>query len=237
MDYFSTTFVISLLEIIWIDILLSGDNAVVIALACRSLPAGKQKLGIRLGAATAVVLRIIFATIITYLLAIPYLRIFGGLMLLWIAINLVKAEEEDENEIKASESLFGAVRTIAIADVVMSLDNVVAVAAASKGHIPLFVIGLLISIPFVVIGASLITKFIQRYPILIWFGGALLGWIAGEMIVTDPYVAGVVHTFSEAHNYGDAIHYGAAVVGAVIVVGCGFILSRMSMRAKTGDAV
>ena len=147
MDYFSATFAISLLQIIWIDILLSGDNAVVIALACRSLPPDKQKLGIRLGAATAVVLRIIFAIIITYLLAIPYLRIVGGLMLLWIAINLVKAEEEEENDIKAHDSLFAAVRTIAIADVVMSLDNVVAISAASKGHIPLFVIGLLISIP------------------------------------------------------------------------------------------
>jgi YjbE family integral membrane protein len=183
MDYLSATYLIPLLQIIWIDILLSGDNAVVIAMACRSLPANRQKLGIGLGAGTAVVLRIVFATVITYLLAIPYLRIAGGALLLWIAIKLVKSEEDEAHHLTAHESLFGAVRTIALADLVMSLDNVVAIAGAAKGNVSLFVIGLLISIPFVVGGAALITTLIQRFPILIWFGGALLGWIDRKSVV------------------------------------------------------
>ncbi len=205
-------------------------------MACRSLPPKQQKTGIALGAATAVILRIVFASIITYLLAVPYLRIVGGLMLLWIAIKLVKAEEDDENHIQSKETLFGAVRTIALADIVMSLDNVVAIAGAAKGNIPLFAIGLLISIPFVVVGASLITNLIQRFPVLIWFGGGLLGWIAGEMIITDPYVANLAHTFLDAHAHGDAVHYAAAGVGAVIVVAAGFILTKMGAAAKAPDS-
>jgi len=235
MDYFSATYLIPLLEIIWIDILLSGDNAVVIAMACRSLPANRQKLGIGLGAGTAVVLRIIFATVITYLLAIPYLRIAGGALLLWIAIRLVKSEEDEAHELKAHESLFGAVRTIALADLVMSLDNVVAIAGAAKGNISLFVIGLLISIPFVVGGASLITTLIQRFPLLVWFGGALLGWISGEMIVGDPFVASFAHDFSAAHGFGDALpHYAAALAGALFVVAVGFLRFRRK-AASIGD--
>jgi len=236
MDYFSTAFLISLLQIIWIDILLSGDNAVVIAMACRSLPPKQQKMGIALGAATAVILRIVFATIITYLLAIPYLRIVGGLMLLWIAIKLVKAEEDEENHIQPKETLFGAIRTIALADIVMSLDNVVAIAGAAKGHIPLFALGLLISIPFVVVGASLITSLIQRFPVLIWFGGGLLGWIAGEMIITDPYVATLAHAFTHPHGYADLVHYAAPAFGALLVVGAGYILTKLSANGKAPDA-
>ena len=231
MEYLSAAYLIPLLEIIWIDILLSGDNAVVIAMACRSLPPHRRKLGIGLGAATAVVLRIIFATIITYLLAIPYLRIVGGVLLLWIAIKLVKSGDEDENHITAHESLFGAVRTIAVADLVMSLDNVVAIAAAAKGHVSLFVIGLLISIPFVVGGASLVSTLIQRFPALIWFGGALLGWISGEMIASDPFVLSLVRDVSAA--YGDeALHYAAALLGALVVVAAGYILSRKNAPAE-----
>jgi YjbE family integral membrane protein len=229
MDFFSPAYLISLLQIIWIDILLSGDNAVVIALACRSLPPNRRKLGIGLGAGVAVLMRIVFATVITYLLAVPYLRIAGGVMLFWIAIKLVRAEEEDENDITASESLFGAVRTIALADLVMSLDNVVAIAAAAKGHVELFVIGLLISIPLVVGGATLISTLIQRFPALIWFGGALLGWISGEMIVSDPFVAAIAH--------GPALHYGAALLGALFVVAVGHFLSRRKAPAEIRDAI
>jgi YjbE family integral membrane protein len=229
MDYLSAAYLIPLLQIIWIDILLSGDNAVVIAMACRSLPPQRQKLGIGLGAATAVVLRIIFATIITSLLAIPYLRIVGGGLLLWIAIKLVKAGE-DEHHITAHESLFGAVRTIAVADLVMSLDNVVAIAAAARGNVSLLVIGLLISIPFVVGGASLVSSLIRRFPALIWFGGALLGWISGEMIAKDPFVLSLVRDASAA--YGDeTLHYAAALLGALIVVAVGSILSRLSRKS------
>lgn len=227
MDYLSAAYLIPLLEIIWIDILLSGDNAVVIALACRSLPPGRQKLGIGLGAATAVVLRIIFATIITYLLAIPYLRILGGILLFWIAIKLVKTKHEDDTHITAHESLFGVVRTVAVADLVMSLDNVVAIAAAAKGHISLFVLGLLISIPFVVGGATLISTLIRRVPALVWFGGALLGWISGEMISSDPFVVRLLHDVSVASGHPDSLHYVAALLGALVVVAVGYIQSRM----------
>jgi YjbE family integral membrane protein len=228
MDYFSASYFVPLLEIIWIDILLSGDNAVVIALACRSLPPRRQKLGIGLGAAAAVLLRIVFATVITQLLAVPYLRIAGGALLLWIAVKLLKTEEEDENQVAAHETLFGAVRTIVLADLVMSLDNVVAVAAAAKGQISLFVIGLLISIPFVVGGASLLSGMIQRYPALIWFGGALLGWISGEMIASDPYVIGLTNGASAAHGSYQA--FIAPVFGAAIVVAVGHLLARRKAR-------
>lgn len=229
MDYFSAAHLIALLEIIWIDILLSGDNAVVIAMACRSLPANRRSLGICLGAAAAVALRIIFATIITFLLAIPYLRIAGGLVLVWIAVKLVRAEEQDENHVPARESLSGAVRTIALADIVMSLDNVVAIAGAAKGHIPLFVAGLLISIPFVVGGASLFSRLIQRFPVLVWFGGALLGWIAGEMFASDPFIASLAHGVSAS-----ALHFGAALVAALVVVALGrILLGRNAARVPT----
>ena len=236
-DHLSAGYLIPLLQIIWIDILLSGDNAVVIAMACRSLPPHRQKLGIGLGAATAVVLRIIFATIITYLLAIPYLRIVGGVLLLWIAVKLVRAGDEDENHIPAQASLFGAVRTIAVADAVMSLDNVVAIAAAAKGNISLFVIGLLISIPFVVGGASLVSTLIQRFPALVWFGGALLGWISGEMIASDPAVVSLMHSVGAAYGPHEALHYAAALLGALVVVAAGCILSRWNApAAKMGTS-
>ncbi|MCW2283744.1 YjbE family integral membrane protein [Rhodoblastus acidophilus] len=234
MDYFSASYLVPLLEIIWIDILLSGDNAVVIAMACRSLPPNRQRLGIGLGAATAVVLRIVFAAIIIQLLAIPYLRIGGGALLLWIAVKLLQSEEEDENQVAAHATLFAAVRTIALADLVMSLDNVVAVAAAAHGQISLFVIGLLISIPFVVGGASLLSGLIQRFPALIWLGGALLGWISGEMIASDPLVIGLTQGASVAH--GSVQGFVGPIFGAALVVAVGHLLSRRRLRAaKAGD--
>ena len=188
MDYFSGQFLISVLQIVWIDILLSGDNAVVIALACRSLPSHQKRLGILLGAGTAVALRILFALIISFLLGVPYLRIVGGLLLFWIAIKLIIGEEDHGQDIEASDSLWKAVRTIAIADAVMSLDNVVAIAAASRGHPELFIFGLLLSIPLIMVGATLITALIARFPVFVWAGAALLGYIAAEMIVTDPVI-------------------------------------------------
>jgi len=232
MDEFSATYLIPLLEIIWIDILLSGDNAVVIAMACRSLPANRRMLGIGLGAATAVLLRIVFATIVTYLLAVPYLRIAGGALLLWIAIKLIRSDEDEAHPLEAHSNLFGAIRTIAVADVVMSLDNVVAIAGAAKGHVSLFVIGLLISIPFVVGGASMLTTLIQRFPILIWLGGALLGWISGEMIVGDPLIAHFTHDLGAKLGYDEALHYIAALACALLVVATGHLLSR---RAPSDD--
>lgn len=239
MDLFSTQFLISLLQIIWIDILLSGDNAVVIALACRSLPAHQRRKGILLGAGTAVGLRIVFALVISYLLAVPYLRIGGGLLLFWIAVKLVVGDGEDDHDIAATDNLWKAVRTIAIADAVMSLDNVVAIAAASRGHPELFIFGLLLSIPLIMAGATLITNLISRFPIFVWAGAALLGYIAAEMIVTDPAVldwlsgnAGHLVMPDENHPSGigpaGVLHYSAAAIGALFVVAVGFLLARNS---------
>jgi YjbE family integral membrane protein len=238
-------FWVALLQIIWIDILLSGDNAVVIALACRSLPEKQRRTGILLGAGAAVALRILFALIITYLLAVPYLRIFGGVLLFWIAVKLITGESEDHHDIEASDSLWRAVRTIAIADAVMSLDNVVAIAAAARGHPELFIFGLLLTIPLIIAGSTLITALIQRFPIFVWAGAALLGWIAAEMIVTDPAVLGYFSgdpglvqpdaTQPSGLKPSGPLHYGAAVVGALIVVVVGFLLARNAGRgaAKT----
>jgi YjbE family integral membrane protein len=242
---FSSQFFVSLLQIIWIDILLSGDNAVVIALACRSLPAHQRRTGILLGAGVAVGLRIVFALVISYLLAVPYLRIIGGLLLFWIAVKLIVGEDDEAHSIEETDNLWRAVRTIAIADAVMSLDNVVAIAAASKGHPELFIFGLLLSIPLIMMGATLITNVIQRFPFLVWAGAALLGWIAAEMIVTDPALMGwlsgnpalVVPDATEASGYHPTgpLLYGAAALGAALVVVLGFLIARRAGRgaAKT----
>ncbi|MEH3147385.1 MAG: TerC family protein [Methylobacterium frigidaeris] len=223
MDYASVPFWAAVLQIIWIDILLSGDNAVVIAMACRSLPEHQRRLGILLGAGTAVALRIVFALVVSTLLGVPFLRILGGVLLLWIAVKLVTGEDDEAHALDESRTLWKAVRTIAIADAVMSLDNVVAIAAASKGHPELFVLGLLLSIPLIVAGASLITSLIQRFPAVVWAGAALLGWIAGEMIVTDPLVAGHVAGLGAVAHYAAAA---AAAAGAALVVALGYVLSR-----------
>ncbi len=174
-------FFVSLLQIIWIDLLLSGDNAVVIALACRGLPEKQRKIGILLGAGAAVLLRILFALIITYLLSIPFLKLVGGLLLFWIAIKLAVGEEEDGEHggIEETGSLWKAVRTVAIADAVMSLDNVLAIAAASHGNVWLFVFGLALTVPLIVFGSSLVLGIIERFPIFVWAGRGVLGWIAG----------------------------------------------------------
>lgn len=219
MDFLDPHFVVSVLEIVWIDLLLSGDNAVVIAMACRSLPPDRRRIGIALGAGTAVALRIVFAFLVASLLAVPFLKIAGGLLLGWIAVKLALGEEDEQRDVGAAHSLWRAVRTIAIADAVMSLDNVVAVAAASRGHATLFVFGLLLSIPLIVMGAALVTDLLQRFPLIVWAGAALLGWIAGEMIVTDPFVAERLAGFPLIRE----IVAGAA---ALVVTGCAFGLRR-----------
>ncbi|WP_293806896.1 TerC family protein [uncultured Bosea sp.] len=239
MDFSSSTFWISLLQIVWIDLLLSGDNAVVIALACRSLPENRRRLGIWLGAGAAVGLRIIFALVVSYLLGVPYLKVIGGVLLFWIAIKLAVGEEESHGEIEASENLWKAVRTIAIADAVMSLDNVIAIAGAAKGHPELFIFGLLLSIPLIIMGAQLLTTIIERYPILVWLGAALLGWIAAEMILGDAAVlrwlttvmpSWVVTVPIDINPVGlvpaNLPHYAAAVIGAVFVCVVGYVLKN-----------
>ena len=240
MDFASPVFWTSLLQIIWIDLLLSGDNAIVIAMAVRSLPEKQRKVGIWLGCGAAVGLRILFAVVVSYLLNIPFLKVVGALLLLWIAIKLAKGEEESHSEIEASDNLWKAVRTIAIADAVMSLDNVLAIAAAARGHFELFIFGLLLTIPLIIFGANMLSKVLERFPILVWFGAALLGWIAGEMLISDIAVLQWLQTampswvqvvpVTDTHPAGlataKAPFYGAAAVGAAIVVVVGYLLKR-----------
>ncbi|MBK1867378.1 TerC family protein [Aestuariivirga sp. YIM B02566] len=226
MDYVLASSV-AILQIIWIDLLLSGDNAVVIALACRSLPPHLRKWGIILGAGVAILLRIIFALIISELLLVPFLKVVGGLLLVWIAVKLAKGEEAEEKNIAASDKLYKAVWTIAIADAVMSLDNVVAIAAVSKGDPWLFGFGLALSIPLIMVGSQLIMKMIEKFPIIVWAGAALLGWIAGEMIATDPVVG--TRLGIEPHSTGVYI---AAAIGAALVVAIGYWLKTRSRAAE-----
>jgi YjbE family integral membrane protein len=179
-------------KIIWINVLLSGDNALVIALACRALEPRQRLWGMILGAAAAVILRIIFTGIVATLMALPYLKLVGGLALIVIAAKLLVPEDQDE-DVKSASHLWAAVQIVVVADIVMSLDNVIAVAAAANGSVPLLVLGLAISVPLIVAGAALIMALLSRLPILVWAGAALLGWIAGDVIATDPAVAPVLH--------------------------------------------
>lgn len=209
------------LEIIGVNILLSGDNAVVIALACRNLPVKTRKWGIILGAAAAVVLRILFTGIVATILTWPWLKIVGGIALLYIAIDLMH-EEEGGDEVNASDKLWRAVMTVVIADIVMSLDNVVAIAAVANGSWLLLILGLAISIPLIVVGAALITGIFVRWPFLIWIGAALLGWVAGGLIVGDP-------AFEQYLGMASTERWElyAAAAGAVFVVAIGYLRLKM----------
>jgi YjbE family integral membrane protein len=182
-------------KIIWINVLLSGDNALVIALACRGLEPRQRLWGMILGAAAAVVLRIIFTGIVATLMGLPYLKLVGGLALIVIAAKLLVPEEEDEDGVRSASHLWAAVQIVVVADIVMSLDNVIAVAAAANGSVPLLVLGLAISVPLIVAGAALIMALLNRLPVLVWAGAALLGWIAGDVIATDPAVHPVLQRF------------------------------------------
>lgn len=221
---FDLPFLIGLLQIIGIDILLSGDNAVVIALACRSLPKSRQKWGIVFGTGAAVVLRIVFTIFVTALMEVPYLKMAGGLLLFWIGYQLLKPEEDSGPDIKASGNLLGAVRTIVVADAVMALDNVVAIAAAAKGNYFLLIFGLAASIPLVVFGATALIRLIERFPIIVTLGAALIGFIAGEVIVKDPAIKDWVDT------YAHWLHYGAPAAGALLVVVTGRLMWRETGR-------
>jgi len=223
----SPQFWLAALEIIVINILLSGDNAVVIALACRNLPARQRRWGIIWGAAGAVVLRIILTFFAVSLLKLPWLNIVGGVLLLWIGYKLIADEEGEEGqEIKAADRLIVAVRTIIIADLVMSLDNVIGVAGAAKGSVVLIVFGLVVSIPLVVVGAQLIMKLIERMPILVVAGGGLLGFVAGEMLVADTAVVGWIQANAPW------LHWAGPVAGILVVIGAAK-LSQKKQAAKT----
>ena len=193
MELFTPQFWLAALQIIYINILLSGDNAVVIALACRDLPPKQRRWGIFWGAAGAIVLRIILTIFAVTLLELPWLKVVGGVLLLWIGIKLIVDDGEDNKDVKASDRLLSAVRTVIIADLVMSVDNVLGVAAAAKGSVPLLVFGLLVSIPLVIAGSQIILKLIERFPLIILAGGGLLGWIAGKMLVEDTALLPWIH--------------------------------------------
>lgn len=210
----STDFWLGLLLIIWINIILSGDNAVVIALAARSLPPEQQKKAILFGSGAAVVLRIGLTVVAAMLMNLEYLQIVGGLLLLWIGSQLLAGENEDEGEGGEQSSLFSAIRTILIADLVMSLDNVIAVAAAAKGDQVLLIIGLAISIPMVIFGSTLMIKLMERFPIIITLGAALIGWVGGETVASDA----VLRDFNSANSW---FHLTAAACGAVLVFAWG----------------
>jgi YjbE family integral membrane protein len=220
-------FWLALLQIMWVNILLSGDNAVVIALACRQLPERTRNWGIALGAAVAVVLRILFTGVVATLLALPWLKFAGGLALFYIAVDLVKADDDDDGaKVKAHDSLWRAVGTVAVADIVMSLDNVVAIAAVARGSWMLLSLGLAISIPLIVVGAALITMIFERWPILIWAGAGLLGWLAGDLLISDPAI--VERIGEEAAERYDLW---AAAAGAAVVIGIGYARKKMQEKA------
>jgi YjbE family integral membrane protein len=220
--YFSPADLLAIGQIIWIDLLLSGDNAVVIALACRSLPESQRRVGIWLGAGAAVGLRIAFAYVIAHLLNIPFLQMAGGMLLLWIAVKLLTDHNgHEEAHVKASTSLWGAVGTIAMADAVMSLDNVVAIAAIAGENYWLFMFGLALSIPFIVVGASLITGLISRFPMLVWAGAALLGWIGGRMIADDHQAL-----LTLGFSLPPTMHIVLAAICATLVIAAGYAINR-----------
>ncbi len=207
-------FWIGLMKIIWINIILSGDNAVVIALAARSLPPEQQRKAILFGSGAAVVFRIVLTVVAVKLLALSYLQVIGGALLLWIGVQLLSGEEEGEGEAKEQGGLMAAVRTILIADTVMSLDNVIAVAAAAKGSTTLLMLGLAISIPLVVFGSTLMIKLMERFPIIVTLGAALIGWVGGETMASDV----ALKEFAQANGW---FHLTCATVGAILVVAVG----------------
>ncbi len=224
MDMLATPdFWLGLGKIIWINIILSGDNAVVIALAARSLQPDQQRKAIFWGTAAAVVLRILLTVVAVKLMALPWLQIVGGLLLLYIGVQLLSEDGDEEGQEKHHGSLGSAIRTILIADLVMSLDNVIGVAAAANGNMVLLVAGLAIAIPIVIFGSTLMIKVMERFPIIVTLGAALIGWVGGETIVSDQ----VLLPWFPSHSVS---YYMAAAAGAVLVVAFGTWLQKRSAQ-------
>ena len=242
-EVLSQAFWLGLAKIIGVNIILSGDNAVVIALAARSLPPKQQKLAILWGAGAAVILRIILTFFAVWLLGLPWLKIVGSLLLFWIGIKLLVPEEPGD-DVEASDNLITAIKTILIADLVMSLDNVIAVAAAAGGSFVLLVLGLAISIPLVIFGATLLVKAMERFPIIITLGAALIGMVAGEMIITDPvvvgwmtdHVAGFVLEGEKPRLHGINLELICGAIGAAIVVVWGLWLAKRQATRSEASA-
>ena len=216
------------MKIIWINIILSGDNAVVIALAARSLPPQQQKQAIIWGTAAAVVLRVGLTVVAAKLLELPYLQIVGGLLLVWIGVQLLADGDDGEGEEKVHGSMMAAIRTILIADLIMSLDNVIGVAAAAAGNITLLVIGLAIAIPIVIFGSTLMIKLMDRFPVIVTIGAGLIGWVAGEAIASDK----ILRPWFPDHSVS---FYLAAAAGAAVVIGLGKFMQHRAGRATAAD--
>lgn len=218
-------FWIGLLKIIGVNVVLSGDNAVVIALAAKSLPPHHQRQAVIWGSAAAVVLLVLLTAVAAELLDVPWLQIAGGLLLLWIGSQLLAVDEDGEEGTSQKHlSLMAAIRTILVADLVMSMDNVIAVAAAAKGSMVLLVLGLAISIPIVIFGATLMVRLMDRYPVLVYAGAALVGWVGGETIIEDHVLESLVH-------HSAVWHYTAAFAGALLVLAAGRVMAARSARA------
>lgn len=225
--FLDPSFWISVGQIILIDILLGGDNAVVIALACRKLPPAQRRAGIMWGVAGAIGLRIVLIFFALQLLTLPFLRLVGALLLLWIGIKLLIADEDEGHaDVAGSATLLGAIKTIIIADAVMSLDNVIAVAGAANGSLALVVFGILISIPIIVWGSQFVLRLMDRFPWVITFGAGLLGWIAGEMLVGDVMIEPWLSGLPSWHSWV------AAAIGAAAVVLTGTLIKRRKPGSK-----
>ena len=231
MDYFSLAFLTAVLQIIAIDILLGGDNAVVIALACRKLPESQRNKGIAYGVVGAIGLRIVMIFFALQLLALPFLKIVGALLLLWIGVKLLQPEDDSHDNIEGATTLAGAIKTIVIADAVMSLDNVIAVAGAAHGNMGLVVFGILFSIPIIVWGSKFVLTLMDRFPVVITIGAGLLGWIAGGMFVTDEFLKDYLK------DLPSWLHYVTAAVGAVAVVLVGKLIAARQAPAEQAPLV
>ena len=225
-EIMSPEFWTGLITIIWVNVILSGDNAVVIALAARSLPPAQQKKAVAYGAGAAVVLRIILTLAAVELLKLPYLKLIGAALLFWIAVKLLVPEDDSGDNIESSSNMLTAIKTILVADLVMSLDNVIGVAAAAKGSTLLLFLGLGISIPLVIFGATVLMRLMERWPIIITLGAAILGWVAGEMVITDPVL---VHWIDVR---ADFLHWAAPIAGALFVVVVGKWLAARAAKEQ-----
>ena len=237
MEVMSVAFGLALLKIIWVNILLSGDNAVVIALAARALPENQQKKAIIIGSGAAILMRIILTLVASELLQLPWLKIIGAILLVYIGVSLVLPEGDDDDGKQAHGTLLAAIRTILIADLVMSIDNVVAVAAAAGGNDVLLILGLAISIPLVIFGSTMLLKVIERFPVIVWLGAALLGWIAGDLFIND----GALHVEAAEAAMGMSHHaaeLAMGILGAIIVVALGrfFIMRHKAKEASNSPA-
>lgn len=233
MEFLTPAFWVAVGQIILIDILLGGDNAVVIALACRGLPPKQRKMGIIYGTAGAIILRVILIAFALALLSVPYLKLVGGVLLIWIGVKLLlpEGEEDGHANIQSSDKLWSAVKTVIVADLVMSVDNVLAIAGAAESagqhQLPLVIFGLLVSIPIIVAGSQIVLKLMDRFPVIITLGGMLLGWIAGQMMYTDPGLKPYLPA-------AKAWEYGAAIAGALLVLAIGkyFQMRRAAPEAS-----